>query len=203
MPTRFVFLASNSPRRSELLRQIGVAHEVVVADSANGMSAVDETPHAGETPAEYVVRLACSKAEAGWAHLSKERAPPHPVLAADTTVALGNTILGKPGSDIEAHAMVSTLSGRTHAVYTGIAVASASGIATALSRSNVTMRKITDDEIDRYVALGESVDKAGAYAVQGHAAMFIERIEGSYSGVMGLPLFETANLLIDAGLQLP
>ena len=203
MSPRFVFLASKSPRRSELLRQIGVAHEVVVADAANGRMEVDETPHAGEAPAEYVVRLARSKAEAGWAHLSKERSPPHPVLAADTTVALGERILGKPGSDTEAHDMLSTLSGRTHEVYTGIAVASASGIATALSRSLVTMRRITDDEIDRYVALGESIDKAGAYAVQGHAAIFIERIEGSYSGVTGLPLFETANLLIDVGLQLP
>ena len=204
MSTRFVFLASKSPRRSELLRQIGVAHEVVTAAGDEG---VDETPHDGEPPDAYVVRLARSKAEAGWAHLcsahATNNAPPHPVLAADTTVAIGDRILGKPGSDADARAMIAALSGRTHHVYTAIAVASSAGIRTALSRSAVTMRTIPPDEIARYVAIGESADKAGAYAIQGHAAMFVERIEGSYSGVMGLPLFETANLLSDAGLVIP
>ena len=205
MSTRFVFLASKSPRRSELLRQIGVAHEVV-STNADG-DAVDETPHDGELPEAYVVRLARRKAEAGWVHLSRahatNNAPPHPVLAADTTVAIGDRILGKPGSDTDAHAMIAALSGRTHHVYTAIAVASTAGIHTALSRSSVTMRAIAFDEIERYVAIGESADKAGAYAIQGHAAMFVEHIEGSYSGVMGLPLFETANLLSEAGLVIP
>ena len=211
MSTRFVFLASQSPRRSELLRQIGVAHEVVVAGADVGAGArtdaVDETPHVGETPDAYVIRLARSKAEAGWAHLTRghaaKNAPPHPVLAADTTVAIGERILGKPDSDADARAMMAALSGRTHHVYTAIAVASPAGISTALSRSAVTMRAITSEEIERYVAIGESADKAGAYAIQGHAAMFVERIEGSYSGVMGLPLFETANLLSEAGLVIP
>lgn len=203
MSTRFVFLASKSPRRSELLRQLGVAHEVIGAGSAQGASAVDETPRAAELADVYVRRLAHCKAAAGWTHLSRERVPPHPVLAADTTVAIDGRILGKPQSDAEAAAMLEALSGRTHEVYTAVAVASPSGIAIALSRSTVTMRAIRTDEINRYVAIGESVDKAGAYAVQGHAAMFISRIEGSYSGVMGLPLFETANLLVEAGLVLP
>jgi septum formation protein len=202
MSTRFVFLASKSPRRSELLRQIGVAHEVIAPATV-----VDETPRDAETPDAYVERLARAKAEAGWAHLSREvaakNAPSHPVLAADTTVALGHAILGKPSSDDEAVAMIAQLSGRTHHVYTAIAVASPAGINTALSRSSVTMRAITDDEARRYVAIGESADKAGAYAIQGHAAMFVERIDGSYSGVMGLPLFETAKLLAEAGLVLP
>ena len=205
MSTRFVFLASKSPRRSDLLRQIGVAHEVVVAGS--DVEAVDETPHDGEQPDAYVVRLARSKALAGWAHLARGNgttiAPPHPVLAADTTVAIGERILGKPESDTDAEAMIAALSGRTHHVYTAIAVASPAGIRIALSRSAVTMRTIAPDEIKRYVAIGESADKAGAYAIQGHAAMFVERIEGSYSGVMGLPLFETANLLAEAGLVIP
>ena len=203
MSTRFVFLASKSPRRSELLRQIGVAHEVVGVDDG----AVDETPHEGERPDAYVVRLASTKAHAGWARLSRlhatNDAPPHPVLAADTTVAIGDRILGKPESDADARAMIAALSGRAHQVYTAIALASPSGIRTALSRSTVTMRSIAPDEIERYVAIGESADKAGAYAIQGHAALFVERIEGSYSGVMGLPLFETANLLSEAGLVLP
>ena len=204
MPTRFarfIYLASKSPRRSELLRQIGVAHEVIVP----GDGGVDETPHPDEKPAPYVERLARSKASAGWTHLSREpgHPPAHPVLAADTTVAVDDTILGKPETDAEAHSMLARLSGRTHHVYTALAVASDAGVRTALSRSTVTMRPISDDEIRRYVAVGESADKAGAYAIQGHAAMFVERIEGSYSGVMGLPLFETANLLIDAGLVLP
>ena len=203
MSTRFVFLASKSPRRSELLRQIGVAHEVVGVDD----DAVDETPHEGERPDAYVVRLASTKARAGWARLSRlhatNDAPPHPVLAADTTVAIGDRILGKPESDADARAMIAALSGRAHQVYTAIALASPAGIRTALSRSTVTMRSIARDEIERYVAIGESGDKAGAYAIQGHAAMFVERIEGSYSGVMGLPLFETANLLSEAGLVLP
>lgn len=205
MSTRFVFLASKSPRRSELLRQIGVAHEVVVAGADD--DAVDETPHEGEQPDAYVVRLARSKAAAGWAHLTRDdatkNAPPHPVLAADTTVAIGARILGKPESDADARAMIGALSGRTHHVYTAIAVASPAGVRSALSRSAVTLRLIAPDEIERYVAIGESTDKAGAYAIQGHAAMFVERIEGSYSGVMGLPLFETANLLSEAGLVIP
>lgn len=203
MTTRFVFLASKSPRRSELLRQIGVAHEVVAPDVAGGMAEVDETPAPGEAPGVYAERIAHAKAREGWERLSAEGVPPHPVLAADTTVAVDGRILGKPASAAEAEAMLSALSGRTHDVYTAVAVASAAGIAVASSRSAVTMRALTPGEISRYVAIGESVDKAGAYAVQGHAAMFIARIEGSYSGVMGLPLYETANLLLDAGLVLP
>jgi septum formation protein len=199
MATPFVYLASQSPRRRELLAQIGVAYEVLVPGAADE---IDETPHPGEGPAEYVLRVARDKAVAGRERLRRERLPSHPVLAADTTVAAGGSILGKPGSAADAESMLRTLSGRTHQVCTAVALAWDGRIEMALSESNVTMRKLSEDEIARHARTGEPMDKAGGYAVQGRAAIFIERIEGSYSGVMGLPLFETANLLSGAGLVL-
>jgi septum formation protein len=199
MATPFVYLASNSPRRRELLGQVGVAFKIFTLNVADE---VDETPYPGEAPAEYVQRVARTKATAAWDRVRIERLPAHPLLAADTTVAVASRILGKPLSAGAAEDMLRALSGRTHQVYTAVAVAWNNGIETALSESNVTMRALSETEIAGYVSTGEPMDKAGAYAVQGRAAIFIERIEGSYSGVMGLPLFETANLLFGAGLVL-
>jgi septum formation protein len=181
-----VLLASASPRRSELLRQIGVAHEVRPV-------LVDESPLPGEAPAAYVLRLAERKA----AELRRDlvSADPRPVLAADTTVALDGRLFGKPSSAPELHEMLGSLSGRTHQVHTAVAVLHAGGAAARLSTSDVSLRPLTRDEIDWYWSTGEPADKAGGYAVQGRAAVFIRHISGSYSGVMGLPLYETWELL--------
>lgn len=182
-----VLLASGSPRRSELLRQIGVAHEVRPVH-------VDESPRPGEAPAAYVRRLAERKA----VELRRELGPadPRPVLAADTTVALDGRIYGKPGGAPELHEMLGTLSGRTHQVHTAVAVLLHAGVASVrVSTSDVSLRPLTRDEIDWYWSTGEPADKAGGYAVQGRAAVFIRHISGSYSGVMGLPLYETWELL--------
>ena len=181
-----ILLASASPRRAELLRQVGIAHAVRPVD-------VDESVRAGEAPAAYVLRLAEAKAAALWRQLAPgER---RPVLAADTTVALEGEIFGKPGTLAEARAMLGRLSGRTHAVHTAIALLHAQGSAARVSSSTVTFRELTPAEIDWYWHTGEPADKAGGYAVQGRAAAFISHIAGSYSGIMGLPLFETWELL--------
>lgn len=181
-----IYLASASPRRSALLTQIGVAHHVRPVD-------IDETHQAGESPADYVVRLARTKAETLWNRL--DTAERLPVLGSDTTVALGPQILGKPADRDDGVAMLKRLSGRTHHVYTGVALRDTSGLESRLSVSEVTFRALADAEVENYWSTGEPVDKAGGYAVQGRAAVFIERISGSYSGIMGLPLFETAALL--------
>lgn len=185
-----ILLASASPRRSALLTQIGVSHAIRPVN-------IDETARPGESPAEYVYRLARSKAEALWDRLSPaERLP---VLGADTTVALGNDLLGKPANSSELLKMLRRLSGQTHQVYTGVALRSERGTGMRLSVSDVTFRALNDIEIIAYWDSGEPVDKAGGYAVQGRAAMFIERIHGSYSGIVGLPVFETAQLLEEIG----
>lgn len=185
-----ILLASASPRRSALLTQIGVSHTVRPVD-------IDESVADGEDPAAYVHRLAGSKAEALWLTLpAGER---RPVLGADTTVAIGREILGKPASDSELLKMLRRLSGQTHQVYTAVALRSMSGTDLRLSVTDVTFRPLNDIEIIAYWETGEPMDKAGGYAVQGRAAMFIERIHGSYSGVVGLPLFETAQLLTQIG----
>lgn len=181
-----VLLASASPRRSELLRQVGIAHEVRPVD-------IDESVRTGEAPSAYVLRLAEAKAAALWAQLvPSER---RPVLAADTTVALEGEIFGKPGSLAEARAMLGRLSGRTHEVHTAVAVLHAGGSGARVSSSSVSMRELSPAEIDWYWSTGEPADKAGGYAVQGRAAAFICHIAGSYSGIMGLPLYETWELL--------
>ena len=181
-----ILLASASPRRAALLRQVGIAHAVRPVD-------VDESVRAGEAPAAYVLRLAEAKAAALWRQLAPgER---RPVLAADTTVALEGEIFGKPATLAEARAMLGRLSGRTHAVHTAIALLHAQGSAARVSSSTVTFRELTPAEIDWYWHTGEPADKAGGYAVQGRAAAFISHIAGSYSGIMGLPLFETWELL--------
>ena len=183
-----VILASASPRRRELLAQIGIAHSVQGAD-------IDESVHAGETPADYVVRMACAKARA-----VRARGTALPVLAADTTVVIDGLILAKPQGRADALAMLGRLSGRTHQVLTAVALATAAGVAFRLSTSEVRMRRLSPEECAAYWDSGEPRDKAGGYAIQGRGALFIEHLCGSYSGVMGLPLFETGELLAAAGL---
>lgn len=188
-----IYLASNSPRRRELLDQIGVTHRVLRVT-------VDETARAGETAAGLVQRLALAKARAG-----RDSLPPgdgKPVLGADTVVVAGGRILGKPRDRAEALAMLGGLSGGTHEVLSAVALVDRRSEQSALSRSSVRFRRLTAGEADAYWATGEPVDKAGAYAVQGLAAIFIEELAGSYSGVMGLPLFETARLLRAFGIDL-
>jgi septum formation protein len=179
-------LASQSPRRRELLAQIGVPHAVAVPD-------VDEGARAGETVTAYVERLACAKAEAIWRRLQDL-----PVLGADTTVVLDGRSLGKPRDRAEGLLMLRALAGREHQVLTSVALVTVAGTRCVTSCSTVRMRSSTDQERDRYWDTGEPCDKAGAYAIQGLGAIFIESLQGSYSGVMGLPLFETAQLLAAA-----
>ncbi|MGE0029677.1 MAG: nucleoside triphosphate pyrophosphatase [Steroidobacteraceae bacterium] len=187
-----IVLASASERRSRLLTQIGVRHESLAAD-------LDEDPRPGEIPADYVQRLARDKALAGLAALGGRTALP--VLAADTTVVLDGRIFGKPSGEQECVAMLMALSGRTHEVMTAIALADGSDLRTAMNVSRVTFRALDEQECRRYWATGEPAGKAGGYAVQGLAAVFISRLEGSFSCVMGLPLFETAALLDAAGVR--
>ena len=188
-----IYLASASPRRSQLLRQIGVDHEIRPVD-------IDEAVKTDEDPARYVSRLARDKATALWTRLSA--AERRPVLGADTTVALEQHVLGKPRDLDDALAMLRVLSGRTHQVYTAVALCHAGGSDARLSVSDVTFRRIDEREIRAYWSTGEPVDKAGGYAVQGLGALFIERIAGSYSGIVGLPLFETGQLLALLGWEL-
>jgi septum formation protein len=191
-----VYLASRSPRRRELLRQIGVGFEsLLLRDGRDRTPDVDETPLAGEAPDDYVQRVCRAKAETGWQRLMERRLRPLPVLAADTTVCIDNEIFGKPASPDDARRILRTFSGREHRVLTAVAVQSAQRQELALSESFVHFRDLTDEEIAAYVATGEPMDKAGAYGIQGHAAAFIPEIRGSYTGIMGLPLFETARLL--------
>ena len=187
----FIYLASGSPRRRELLRQIGVAFQVVGAD-------LDETALPSESPVAYVSRLAQAKATAGWER--SRNLGDVPVLAADTAVVLESRILGKPADMNDAIAMLLQLSGRAHQVLTAVALRTAGGLELKVSRSTVTFRSIDPSEARAYWKTGEPSDKAGAYAIQGYAAVFISDLKGSYSGVMGLPLFETAALLEAAGV---
>lgn len=189
--TPLVCLASASPRRSALLAQIGVPHRVVPAG-------LDEVRRPSESPAEYVTRLATDKACEVAA--DRARCGDLPVLGADTSVIVDGVILGKPQSAAELREMLALLSGRTHEVLTGVALAQGHRVDVRLSRTLVRMRRLGSAEIDAYWSTGEPRDKAGGYAIQGLAAVFIEHIEGSYSGVMGLPLFETAELLGAAGV---
>ena len=191
MAPGFVYLASGSPRRRELLAQIGVPFKLLTAP-------VDETPLEEETPLAYVSRLAAAKAEAGWASARDE--PRAPVLAADTAVVLDDEILGKPKDRADALKMLHKLSGRAHQVLTAVALRSAAELTFCVSDSVVTFRPLAAAEARAYWDTGEPCDKAGAYAIQGSAAVFISDLKGSYSGVMGLPLFETAELLQAAGV---
>ena len=187
-----IWLASQSPRRRELLRQIGVDFELLPVD-------IDETPLAGETPEACVQRLALEKARAGRAGQSAASALP--VMGADTIVVAGDAVLGKPANRGAAIDMLQLLSGSTHRVITAVALAG-DHEAVCMHTSHVTFRTLTARECEAYWETGEPLDKAGAYAIQGLAAMFITRLEGSYSGVMGLPLYETAALLQEFGISL-
>jgi septum formation protein len=191
MSLDFVYLASGSPRRRELLQQIGVSFRVVG-------TAVDEAVRLAETAWTYVLRLAAAKAEAGWER--SRDGTDVPVLAADTAVVLDGRILGKPADGQDALGLLAQLSGRTHEVLTAVALRTANGVQSRISRSEVTFRSIAAGEARAYWETGEPSDKAGAYAIQGLGAIFIADLRGSYSGVMGLPLFETAELLSNAGL---
>lgn len=196
-----IYLASRSPRREELLRQLGVEFEPLRLREAPGRASdVAEETRDGEPALHYVERIARTKAAVGWQRMLRRGLPPRPVLGADTEVELDGTIFGKPGNAADAARMLRLLSGRTHQVLTAVAFCREEQVVAEVSTSAVTMRNLTDDEIERYVATGEPFDKAGAYAIQGRAAAFVSRLEGSYSGVMGLPLYETAGLLARIGL---
>lgn len=204
MADKSIYLASRSPRRRELLRQIGVSFEIIPLREAPRYPAdVDETPSAGEVPDAYVLRVALEKAQAAVAITRARRLASRPVLAADTTVVCDGAILGKPENAAAAALMLASLAGRVHRVLTAIAVTTGEVTETRVSESQVWFRAMSPEEIRRYIASGEPTDKAGAYAVQGRAAAFITRIEGSYSGIMGLPLAETAELLRGHGISIP
>lgn len=186
-----IYLASRSPRRQELLQQVGVHYELLPVS-------VDETPAAGEKAADYAQRLALAKAQAGWSSLAGKN--PLPVLGADTVVVANATIMGKPRDRQQAIEMLQVLSGATHTVLTAVALVAEDRLV-RLNTSHVTFRTLSLSECEAYWESGEPLDKAGAYAIQGLGAAFITRLEGSYSGVMGLPLFETVDMLETFGAR--
>jgi septum formation protein len=193
---RGIYLASRSPRRRELLAQIGVRYHLLLFRSRpDSPPDVDESVLANEQPDTYVERVARAKVQAGWRLLRLRNLPFAPVLAADTTVALDGQILGKPADRKEAAEMLAALSGRRHDVFTAVALMRDERVDSAVSRSEVQFKQLSPEDITQYIATGECDDKAGAYAIQGRAARFIMELRGSYSGVMGLPLFETSQLL--------
>jgi septum formation protein len=193
---RGIYLASRSPRRRELLSQIGVRYHLLLFRSRpDSPPDVDETMQPNEAADSYVERVARAKAEAGWKLLRLRNLPLAPVLAADTTVSLGGRVLGKPADRKEAAEMLEALSGQRHEVLTAVALKRDEQLDSVLSRSEVQLKRLSPEEIKQYVATGECDDKAGAYAIQGRAARFIMELRGSYSGVMGLPLYETSQLL--------
>ncbi|CAB3914238.1 Maf family protein [Achromobacter ruhlandii] len=195
-----LYLASASPRRRELLTQIGLAHDVLRVPAPPGE---DEPQHPGESAADYVQRTARDKAERGRDWLRAQALPVLPLLAADTTVILDGQVLGKPADRDDAIRILQALSGQTHQVHTAVALWTGDRLLEAVSITQVQMRPLQPDEIARYCDSGEPYGKAGAYGIQGLASTFIARIDGSYTGVMGLPLFETANLLRAAGIAIP
>jgi septum formation protein len=197
---RHIYLASRSSRRRELLKQIGVSFEVLLLREGPHRTAdFDETPMPGEAPTDYVLRLAEAKVDAGWARLGQRRLMRYPVLSGDTTVALGEQILGKPADREEAIGFLRQLSGKTHQVHSAIAVKFDNQLEMAVSTTDVQFREMEEQEIRQYVTGGEPRDKAGGYAIQGRAAVFVVSISGSYSGVMGLPLYETSQILAKFG----
>ena len=196
----FVYLASQSPRRRELLDRIGVRHEPLLAAADEDVEALEATRD-GESPEAYVERVARAKLRAASRRLRMRALAPAPILCADTTVAIGGRILGKPLDGADAARMLTLLSGRSHRVVSAVAVAARGRSRLAVSVSRVRFATIAPARIERYVASGEPFGKAGAYAIQSGAAAWIEKIEGSYTGIMGLPLHETAALLEWAGLD--
>jgi septum formation protein len=195
-----VYLASRSPRREELLRQLGIEYSSLRLRVASTRDRdVVEGAHDAEPPLHYVERIARTKATIGWQRMLQRALPPRPVLGADTEVVLDGKIFGKPVDGKDAVRMLTLLSGRTHHVLTAVAWCWEQQTMAEISTTAVTFRPLEEDEIDRYVATGEPSDKAGSYAIQGKAASFVTRIDGSYSGVMGLPLYETAQALARIG----
>lgn len=197
-----IYLASKSPRRRELLEQIGVQYELLLMRELAPRLDIDESPRQAETPHAYVERVVELKAGVAMMVMRERKWQPRPILTADTTVSLDGTILGKPADADQAVSMLKRLSGETHQVLTAVMVTTAGETFRTLTTSMVTFSTLSEAEIRRYVDTGEPMDKAGAYGVQGRAAKFIAKLSGSYSGVVGLPLFETAGLLKHAGVQL-
>jgi septum formation protein len=191
-----IYLASRSPRRRELLKQIGVAFEVLVLRDHPGRNVdVDESQLPGESPDDHVRRVCRAKVEAGWQRILQRRLRPFPVLAADTVVCVDDIILGKPPDPAHAVKMLRLLSGREHRVLSAVAVKLHDRLELVVSESRVRFAELSQADIEAYVASGEPTDKAGAYAIQGRAGAFVTELHGSYSGVMGLPLYETTELL--------
>lgn len=199
-PTNIIYLASKSPRRRELLKQIGVQFELLMIREQSSRLDVDEAPLAGEAPRDYVERIVLLKAAMGQKAMRERRLPLRLILTADTTVTIDGEILAKPVDREDAARMLKRLSGRSHQVLTAVAVALERETKHVVSTSIVTFAELSNDEIKRYVISGEPMDKAGGYAMQGIAAKFISTLAGSYSGVMGLPLYETTTLLRQCGL---
>ena len=200
-----IYLASRSPRRRELLAQVGVRFEPLLFREGSRQDAdTDETPQPGEQPDDYVRRVARRKCDAAWQRVVMRRGLQRkPVLAADTTVALAGQIFGKPADRADAERILRLLSGTQHRVITAVAVQFEARMEVALSESLVTFAPLDDARIATYIHTGEPFDKAGGYGIQGRAGAFVERLEGSYTGVMGLPLYETANLLRLFGVAVP
>lgn len=199
-----IYLCSQSPRRRELLKQIGVNYEMLLLRSDPRRNVgVDETPKENEAPVDYVQRVCLAKARAGWDSLLYRNLPPFPVLAADTTVTLDDKIIGKPRDNAHASEILLSLSGRQHRVLTAVAVCFNERAEIRLSTTTVTFAQLDEERIHRYLLGNEAHDKAGAYGIQGYAGAFVERIEGSYTGVMGLPLCETVELLKIFGYPAP
>jgi len=195
----FIYLASHSPRRRQLLEQLGVKHELLLPDAQEDAESL-EVVRPGEAPAAYVKRVTGLKLDAAIARMKRRKLASAPILCSDTTVALGRSIYGKPQDANDAMRMLGELSGRTHRVLTAVAMQKGSRRIETLSDSRVTFAKMTPAQIRAYAACGEPMGKAGAYAVQGAASAFISHISGSYSGIMGLPMYETAQLLKALGL---
>lgn len=202
LPANIIYLASKSPRRRELLKQIGVHYELLMMREQAPRIDVDETPLPHETAHTYVERIVRMKSDMAVQVMRQRKLPSRPILTADTTVTLDGNILGKPADKADAVRILTRLAGESHQALTAVAVAVDNDVKQVLTTSFVTFAPLTEDEIKRYVETGEPMDKAGAYAVQGIAAKFIAKLSGSYSGVMGLPLYETANLLRQCGVPL-
>lgn len=197
-----IYLASRSPRRRELLTQMGIAFDTVVfREGLRADNETDETPHPGEDPVAYVERVARIKAEHGLKIVHDRKLPLRPILSADTTLEFDGEIIGKPLDMPDAMAILKRLSGQTHRVLTGVAVNYQGRTEFVLSSSEVRFRQLDEDEIRHYVISGEPMDKAGAYGIQGRAGMFVEHLAGSFTGVMGLPVCETGELLKKMGFK--
>ncbi len=195
-----IYLASQSPRRRELLKQIGVAFDVLPLRAVVGRMDVTEIPRSGEAASDFVQRMATEKAACGWHAVDTRRLLPFPVLAADTVIELDAAILGKPTDRAAAEAMLTRLSGRGHRVHTAVAMQHGNRVEMRLCSSEVRLAELDAAAVSRYLETGEYLGKAGAYGIQGRAGAFVEHIDGSYSGIMGLPLYETAILLRSFGL---